>query len=158
MFNELTILGVRINEDGVSPDPLKLTGGSMLRASRTTKECKRIYDLRSYFRKFIRNLPKLIRVALTMMEYDIDGIHHVSGIKHHMTDCLSRFPTVDYTPDDDEIQEFPLLVIPTIDFAASQHSDPACLEIITGLTNPALSRLHVNNVLKDEVLYYRPCF
>jgi hypothetical protein len=90
-----------------------------------------------------------------MMEYDIVGIHHVSGIKHDMIDCLSRFPTVDYTPDDDEIQEVPLLVIPSIDFAASQRSDPACLEIITGLTNPALSRLHVNYVLKDEVLYYR---
>jgi hypothetical protein len=47
MFDELKILGVLINSDGVSPDPLKLTGVSQLRAPRTTKECKRIYGLLS---------------------------------------------------------------------------------------------------------------
>jgi hypothetical protein len=59
MFNELTILGVIINADGVSPDPLKLTGVSQRRAPRTTKECKRIYGLLSYFRKFILSFAKI---------------------------------------------------------------------------------------------------
>jgi hypothetical protein len=97
-----------------------------------TDNCAACFILKSYKKQLS---PKLSRIALTMMEYDIVGIHHVSGIKHDMIDCLSRFPTVDYTPDDDEIEQVPLLVIPSIDFAASQRSEPACLDIITGLTN-----------------------
>jgi hypothetical protein len=59
MFNALTILGVLINSDGVSPEPLKLTGVSMLQTPPTTKECKRMYGLLSYFRKFIPNFAKI---------------------------------------------------------------------------------------------------
>jgi hypothetical protein len=291
MFNELTILGVLINAEGVSPDPQKLTGVSRLRSPRTTREAKRIYGLLSYFRKFIpkfsqisrpiqlltspsvrfhwteeanlaletlkklitsrpilahfdpakeailktdaslhglggaifqvhngvekpcafisRTLspaeanyptmqleltaiawclnklrsmiygvpikiytdncaacfilksykkqlsPKLSRIALTMMEYDIVGIHHVSGAKHDLIDCLSRFPTEEYCSEEDEIEDVPLLAIEVLDFATSQRTDAACNEIIVGLSNPALSRLKVNFLIKDDVLYYR---
>jgi hypothetical protein len=41
MFNELTILGVLINVEGVSSDPKELTGVSKLRSPRTTREGER---------------------------------------------------------------------------------------------------------------------
>jgi hypothetical protein len=90
-----------------------------------------------------------------MMEYDIVGIHHVSGAKHQVADCLSRFPTSDYDPTEDEIQDVALMSVDAISIHTAQRADEEILEIINNLNNPSHKRLKVNFLLKDDVLFYR---
>jgi hypothetical protein len=55
-----------------------------------------------------------------MMEYNITGIHHVSGAKHQVADCLSRFLTEEFNPLEDEIKDIPLLAIDPICISSAQ--------------------------------------
>jgi hypothetical protein len=99
--------------------------------------------------------PKLSRIALTMMEYNIIGIHHVSGAKHQVADCLSRFPTEAFNPSEDDIHDIPLFAIDSLDMPEIQRSDPEIAEIISSLTSAHLPRLKINFLIKDNVLFYR---
>jgi len=96
--------------------------------------------------------PKLMRMSLVLSEYDIEGIHHVSGKKHVVADCLSRFP-IDPPDDLDEI-EVPILSIGINNMSSAQHQDPSIIDIIQQIQqqNPAYTQRFTTI---DGILYYQ---
>jgi hypothetical protein len=75
-----------------------------------------------------------------MMEYDIVGIHDVSGAKHDLIDC----------PEGDEIDDVPLLTTGVMDFATSQRKVQRDYR-----WSPEPSSPTVEGLLPDDILYYR---
>jgi hypothetical protein len=55
MYLHLIILGVKVQKDGVSPDPMKLVGVTKLEPPRSSHQARKVLGLFSYFRKFIPN-------------------------------------------------------------------------------------------------------
>lgn len=52
---------------------------------------------------------RLSSMVVCLMDYTIVEIRHVSGKKHECADFLSRYPTEDFQPNRDELDDLPIL-------------------------------------------------
>jgi transposase InsO family protein len=93
-------------------------------------------------------------MALVLSDYDIEGIYHISGIKHEVPDCLSRFPTSAYNPEEDDLQEIPLLTLGRSQVAEAQDADPQLKAIKDSIKNDSCPRNHRKYALINNVLHY----
>lgn len=99
---------------------------------------------------------RLSRYVMDLMDYNIVSINHVSGHKHTCADYLSRNPTEMYDPNQDELDDLPLLTIGTINLQNVQLDDPVIARIYENLRCPTPNPNLVRNfVLKHDVLYHR---
>lgn len=96
-------------------------------------------------------------MAMALAEFDIIGIFHISGKKHEVPDCLSRFPATDYS-NQDKLRDLPLLSIKTIGITEMQEADDEIKQIKQDLAK-GNSRTNKKFVIKKNVLYYKnTCF
>jgi len=97
--------------------------------------------------------PKLCRMALTLAEYNIIGIFHISGIKHRVPDCLSRYPTTEFS-EKETLRELPILSIQTTNVVTMQENDPE-IEVIKNKLLNNEPRSTKKYSLIHGILYYR---
>jgi hypothetical protein len=87
--------------------------------------------------------------AETSQDYDIEGIYHLCGKKQVVADALSRNPTAEYNPEEDELQDLPLLTISTTSFIGMQDDDIEIQYIIDNLNNKK------SFLLIEGILYHK---
>ncbi|OXA53726.1 Transposon Ty3-I Gag-Pol polyprotein [Folsomia candida] len=63
---------------------------------------------------------RLSSMVVCLMDYTIVEIRHVSGKKHECADFLSRYPTEDFQPNRDELDDLPILTIGSLNLMSSQ--------------------------------------
>jgi hypothetical protein len=98
--------------------------------------------------------PKLCRMLLVLGDYDIEGVYHISGKKHEVPDCLSRFPVAQYDASIDDLQELPLLITNASRLLQRQNEDSQCQEIVKNLNN-GCKRTSKKYAMHNDVLVYR---
>jgi len=96
--------------------------------------------------------PKLSRMALKFSDYDIEGIYHISGKKHEVPVCLSRFPTATYS-EEDRLKDLPILSLTTNSISKMQDTDQQIEQIKDEITtNTTYQR---NFSCENGILYYK---
>ena len=101
---------------------------------------------------YIHSLKKpngrLIRWGLSLQDYDFT-VEYRSGKKHLNVDCLSRYTTED---PDDNLDEYPLLLIETIDIVSEQNNDEWCT-VIRNQLQEGKQKVVEKYKLENNVLY-----
>ncbi|OXA45945.1 Transposon Ty3-I Gag-Pol polyprotein [Folsomia candida] len=98
---------------------------------------------------------RLSSMVVCLMDYTIVAIRHVSGKKHECSDFLSRYPTEDFQPNRDELDDLPILTIGSLNLMSSQGDDPELAIIINKLKLGQDTKINEHFTLKDDVLFKR---
>ncbi|OXA42497.1 Transposon Ty3-I Gag-Pol polyprotein [Folsomia candida] len=98
---------------------------------------------------------RLSSMVVCLMDYTIVEIRHVSGKKHECADFLSRYPTEDFQPNRDELDDLPILTIGSLNLMSSQGDDPELAIIINKLKLGQDTKINEHFTLKDDVLFKR---
>ncbi|OXA49409.1 Retrovirus-related Pol polyprotein from transposon opus [Folsomia candida] len=96
---------------------------------------------------------RLSSMVVCLMDYTIVEIRHVSGKKHECADFLSRYPTEDFQPNRDELDDLPILTIGSLNLMSSQGDDPELAIIINKLKLGQDTKINEHFTLKDDVLF-----
>lgn len=113
-----------------------------------------------YFRQFKNTTARLNRLALSLVDYDMEVIHK-KGAQNTLADALSRNPLSEFLEETmiDPCALTEINNIQTLDMEKLQDEDEYLKKIKLALTNPEevegkIRRRSRNYILQDGILYY----